>query len=408
MTTAAAWSERKLRFVVAAGRGVVVMGRIVVNGALLALVLQAGTAHAQAPSRYSLRGFGGAAFADLSSNGRWAEAATKDGEIENYDLALTLAAQPWSKLGVRAQGYVGHNLRGQKYSLDYGFAEYAHSPAFRLRGGKVLTPFGLYSEIYDVGTLRPFYYLPQFYQGRLGLIPKAYLGGGVTGITPIGGDWELVYDAFGGEIRFAEFTTAQLTGVDRATRLPIIAEYDAQLVGSKMVGGRVLLASPARGLDVGGSVFYIGDLKQQTDTGRVPFVTGPDATFVNGRLQYQRGGFVGRAELFEVYTDRADVESYYVEVSQRFLKHFQVALQYENSGITLLPGDNSLPPPLREHESLGMALNFWVNPQLVIKLNAYRVEGNLLNRPRGAIVSYLTGTLDSRTDVFVLGTQFSF
>jgi hypothetical protein len=393
---------------VAAGRGVVVMGRTFGIGALAALVLQSGTAFAQAPSLYTLRGFGGAAFADLSSNGRWAEAATRDGEIENYDLALTLAVQPSSKLGLRAQGYVGHNLRGQQYSLDYGFAEYAFAPAFKLRGGKVLTPFGLYSEIYDVGTLRPFYYLPQFYQGRLGLIPKAYLGAGVTGIAPLGGDWELGYDAFGGEIRFAEFTVAQLTGFDPATRLPIIAETDTQLVGSRMVGGRLLLASPARGLDVGGSVFYIGDVKQQSPKGRIPFASGPDATFVNGRLQYQRGGFVGRAELFEVFADNVDVESFYVEVSQRLLKHWQLALQYEKSDITLLPGDNSIPPPLRWHESVGAALNFWITPQLVVKLNLYRVDGNLLNRPRGAIVSYLTNTLDTRTNVFVLGTQFSF
>jgi len=384
------------------------MRRIVGTCALAALALGIGAGRAQASDRYSLRGFGGAAFAQAGNDGRWAEAATKDGDFGNYDLALNLAAQPWSRLGARVQGYVGHSLRGEKVSLDYGFAEYAQSSAFKLRAGKVLTPFGLYSEIYDVGTLRPFYYLPQFYEGRLGLIPKAYLGGGVTGVGRIGGDWELGYDAFGGQMRFAEFTTSQLNGFDQTTGLPIIQESDAQLVGSKMVGGRLLLASPARGFDVGGSVFYIGDLKQQTPEGRVPFTTGPDATFVNGRLQYQRGGFVARAELFEVYTRYADVQSFYTEVSQRLWKHWQLAAQYEKTDLSLLPGDESVPPPLRRHESVGGALNFWIKPNLVLKLNAYHVEGNLLNQPKGAIVSYLTNTLETRTNVFVLGTQFSF
>ena len=155
---------------------------------MLALALETGTAHAQTPDRYSLQGFGGWAFTDLSRDGRWAEAATKDGEFGNYNFALNFAAQPWNKLSLRTQGFGGHNLRGQRLSLDYGFAEYAHSPALKLRAGKVLTPFGLYSEIYDVGTLRPFYYLPQFYQGRLGLIPKAYLGGGVTGVRSLGSE----------------------------------------------------------------------------------------------------------------------------------------------------------------------------------------------------------------------------
>jgi hypothetical protein len=375
---------------------------------VLAVVLEGGSAEAQTAQRFSVRGFGGAAFADLSSDGRWAEAATKDGEFENYNLALSLAAEPVQKLALRTQGFVGHNLRGQTLSLDYAFGEYAFASSLKLRGGKVLTPFGLYSEIYDVGTLRPFYYLPQFYQGRLGLIPKGYLGAGLTGTRGLGTDWEVGYDVFGGQMRFAEFTTATLTGIDTSTGLPIIREFETQLVGSEMIGARLLVASPIHGLDAGGSVFYIGKLEQQTDQGRKPYVTGEDATFVNGRVQYQRGGFAARGEYFNVFTQYADVRSYYVEVSQRFLKHLQLAAQYENSGIELLPGDNSLPPPMKVHESFGLALNFWITPDLVVKLNGYHVEGNMLNRPMGAIVSYLQGTLESETNVLVLGTQFSF
>jgi hypothetical protein len=161
--------------------------REIVVAAVLALA--AGTARAQAPERYSLQGFGGWAFADTNAQNRWGEAATKEGEYGNYNFALNLAAQPSSKLQVRSQAFWGQNLRGQKISLDYAFAQYAHSPALKLRAGKALTPFGLYSEIYDVGTLRPFYSLPQFYQGRLGLIPKAYLGVGVTGTRSLGGEW---------------------------------------------------------------------------------------------------------------------------------------------------------------------------------------------------------------------------
>ena len=377
-------------------------------GAVLAAALDASSGFAQTAHRYSVRGFGGAAYADLSNNGRWAEAATKDGEFGNYSFALSLALQPWDKVGVRTQGFVGHNLRGEKLNLDYGFAEYAHSPGLKLRGGKVLTPFGLYSEIYDVGTLRPFYYLPQFYQGRLGLIPKGYLGAGITGIRSLGSEWEIGYDAFGGEMRFEEFTTAQLTGFDPATRLPIIAETDMRLVGSKMVGGRVLVASPGHGIDIGGSVFYIGHLQQQTPEGRKPFALGDEGTFANGRLQYQRGGLTARAEYFGVFTEKADVRSWYAEVSQKLIWRLQLAAQYENTDLSLLPGDNSLPPPLRVHESVGVALNFWLNPNFVVKLNGYHVEGNLLNRPPGAIVSYLKGTLETKTNVLVLGTQFSF
>jgi hypothetical protein len=393
----------------AAGRGAQVLSRVAAISALLAVVLESGTAEAQSARRWSVQGFGGAAFADLSSDGRWAEAATKEGELENYSLSLSFAAEPVRKLALRTQGFVGHNLRGQTLSLDYAFGEYAFSPALKLRAGKVLSPFGLYSEIYDVGTLRPFYYLPQFYQGRLGLIPKGYFGAGLTGARPLGSDWEIGYDFFGGQMRFAEFTTARLAGVDTATRLPIIDEFDTELVGSEMVGGRLLVASPIHGLDFGVSSFYIGHVEQQLPDGsRQPYITGEDATFLNGRLQYQRGGFTARSELFKVYTEKADVTSYYVEVSQKLFKRFQIAAQYENSDIALLPGDNTLPPPLRVHRSYGLALNYWITPDLVVKLNGYHVEGNMLNRPHGAIVSFLKGTLEQETNVLVLGTQFSF
>ena len=385
------------------------LSKTVRAGIALALALVAGNARAQANGeRYSMQGFGGWAFSQTSTEGRWSEAATKDGEYGNYNFALNLAAQPTAKLSIRSQAYWGQNLRGTKLNLDYAFAQYAHSPALKFRAGRALTPFGLYSEIYDVGTLRPFYYLPQFYAGRLGLIPKSYLGAGLNGTHSLGKEWEASYDAFGGEIQFEEFTTSTLAAFNPTTRLPIIEENNARLVGRQMIGGRIVVASPTRGLDLGGSVIHIGDLKQVTAQGRVPFSVGDTATFLNGRLQYQRGKFTGRAEIFQALTDRADVGSWYLEVSHKLTKRWQLAAQYEKGNITLLPGDNSVPPPLRVHESIGGAWNFWFTPEFVIKLNAYHVDGNMLTRPEGAIVKYLTGTLDTKTNVVVLGTQFSF
>jgi hypothetical protein len=364
---------------------------------------------AQTQERFSFKGFGGWAFSDMSRDGRWGEVATRDGEYGNYSFALNLAAKPTAQLSLRSQAFAGQNLRGHRTKVDYAFAEYAFGPAFKLRAGKALSPFGLYSEIYDVGTLRPFFYLPQFYQGRLGLIPKAYVGGGATGMRSLGSDWEISYDAFGGEMQFEPFTRTLLKGVDRSTRLPIVEDVEAQLHGRKMAGARLLLSSPARGFDVGGSVIRIGDLKQRAADGRrVPFPTGPDGTLVNGRVQFQRGRFAARAEFFEAFTDAADVPSFYVEASRKLGRRVEIAAQYEKTDLQLLPGDNSVPPPLRRHESFGAGASFWPTRELVLKLNAYRVLGNLLNRPQDSIVKYLTGTLDTTSTVVVLGAQFAF
>ena len=137
-------------------------------------------------------------------------------------------------------------------------------------------------------------------------------------------------------------------------------------------------------------------------------MAGDTVTLAEGRIQFQRGPFAARAELFEVWTEKVDVRSYYVEISRMLGRHFQLAAQYENGDLTLLPGDNSVPPPLREHESIGGGVNYWFKPGLVLKLDLYRVEGNMYSRPSDSIVKYLTGTLETRNTVFVLGTQFSF
>ena len=69
----------------------------------------------------------------------------------------------------------------QDVELDYAFAEWFVSDALKIRMGRVKHPFGLYGEIFDVGTLRPFYLLPQSIYGPNGFTAKAYNGVGLTG-----------------------------------------------------------------------------------------------------------------------------------------------------------------------------------------------------------------------------------
>ena len=47
-------------------------------------------------------------------------------------------------------------------------------------------------------------------------------------------------------------------------------------------------------------------------------------------------------------------------------------------------------------------------PSFVVKLNYYRVEGNFHARPELSIQRAMMGTLNDTTDVFIVGTQFSF
>ena len=153
---------------------------------LVSLAIPRG-ASAQGTERYSLQGFGGWAFGDTNNDNRYGYVASGEGDWNNYYFALNLAAQPMEKLSIRSQAFWGEDQRGQRIKLDYVFAEWAHAPALKLRVGKAPVPFGIYTEVYDVGTVRPFYLLPQFYEGPLGLIPKAYEGVGLT----VSDAWEI-------------------------------------------------------------------------------------------------------------------------------------------------------------------------------------------------------------------------
>jgi hypothetical protein len=378
-------------------------------GALFCAGLTAAQAAAQAPERVSVSGFGGYAFGDTNTDNDYGYLATQGGAWDNANLGLNLALMPTTQLTLRSQGSWSHDLRDSRFALDYGFAEWRQSSKLKIRAGKAPVPFGIYTEVYDVGTLRPFYLLPQFYAGPLGLIPKAYLGAGVTGVAPLGQSWELQYDAFGGEIRFEQFSIDSVSGFDSSTGLPTIDTQSAQLVGRQMIGGRLVLASPVKGFDVGGTVFHSNDIKQKIGDGPLePYSVTKTATFVNARAQYQHGPLAARAEWFAALADGADVKSYYVESSWRIAKHWQLAAQYERSNIVLNPGDTSVPQPLTHHESIGLGVNYWWSPRLVIKLDAYHVNGNMIARPQFAGLRAVLGTIDQSTTAVVAGAQFAF
>lgn len=360
---------------------------------------------AQEAQRYTLQGFGGWAYGQTDNDNFFGYSASPDGVWDNYYFALNVGAKPMEKLSIRAQAFWGDDLRGQRTNLDYVFAEWAQSPSLKLRVGKVLVPFGLYSETYDVGTLRPFYLLPQFYAGTLGLIPKAYLGGGVTGAPRLGESWELQYDVFGGQIEFEPFFLDRITGQDPATGMPVFTTTQEQMVGQDMIGGRLLLQSSERGLDFGGSLIHMGNVQVPEGS---PLQLG-SANLYNLRAQYQKGPLAARAEFFKGTSESSEgVESWYAEASYRFLKKWQVAAQYESSKILVPAGDTSIPETLKRSESVGLALNFWVSPEFVLKLNGYAVDGNMVAKPANAGLAAVLGTIDQQTGVLVMGAQFSF
>ncbi len=385
--------------------------RAVTGAVVVAGLVHASSAHAQSSSeRYSLRGFGGWALGHTDNDNLYGNVASGETEYNNYNFALNVAAQPAEKLSIRAQAFWGEDLRGRRADLDYVFAQWAHSPKLKLRVGKVLSPFGLYTETRDVGTLRPFYLLPDFYSGTTGLLPKAYLGAGLTGVIGLGDEWELGYDAVGGEMRFQEISSTVVVGRDPVTGLPISNTFELQLIGRDVFGGRVGIASPKRGLQVGVSALH-AQVEQSVNGGpRAPYPASDAAELANAYLMYERGPFTLRVEYFHAFADTVDLSSGYAEASYRLGRHWQVAGLYERGKLDTQPGTYyaALPDQIKRHDALGLALNFWVTPEVVFKLNGYSVDGNQSARSANAGVDAALGRLDDSTLALVLGAQFSF
>ena len=373
--------------------------------ALLLALTWSDASLAQEGPRYSLQGFGGWAYGKTDNDNFLGYSASPEGAWRNYYFALNVGARPIDKLSIRAQAFWGEDLRGKRTNLDYVFAEYAPLNSVRLRVGKVLVPFGLYSETYDVGTLRPFYLLPQFYVGTAGLIPKAYLGGGVTGAPPLGQKWELQYDVFGGEIEFEPFVFETAAGVDPTTGLPVFQSRSQQFAGKDMVGGRLLLVSTEFGVDFGGSIIHLGGVVLPEDS----VLPEGSANLYNLRAQYQKGPFAVRAEFFKLAAQtQGDVDAFYSEASYRFLGKLQLAAQYEHIEIRIPVSTLTVPDAITQHTSFGLALNFWLSPEVVVKANGYTVHKNLAARPENFTLAALLGTIDKTTGALVLGAQFSF
>ena len=217
---------------------------------LLAFTL---SSFAQLSDQVVFHGFGGWA-AGKTNNDNYFKVAAPDWELNNYDFSLNVNATPAKDLTIVAQMRWEQQAHNQDLALEYAFAQYHYAPELVFRIGKVISPFGLYAEIYDVGTLRPFYLLPVGMYGQL--FPRSYLGLGITGEWDFASDWALAYDLVGGEMEFTGLSIEVPTAFDFNQFPPVVTEWgkmDMAFVGRDFIGANASVLTPIDGLKFGGS-----------------------------------------------------------------------------------------------------------------------------------------------------------
>lgn len=335
---------------------------------------------------------------------------TEDGAYDRVSLTLATSARMTEKLRVVGQFMVsegGGDMEGVE--LDYAFGEWKFSDAFKLKAGKVRQPFGAYTEVRDVGTLRPFIDLAQAVYGPIGLTSIAYEGIGFSGIVRLNPDWELEYDMYFGGITSKEFEAPEdaLVGEEGNEEAGMGEQGGVEIEKSTdALGGRLRLVTPIPGLVFGFSAITGKESSKELGKERRN-VYGAEAQYLSNRV------WLTTEYVHEKVENGADVTGWYVEAAFKPLDdHLQLAALI--SGLDFeLPGTDtstSVRRSLTQHDEWAVGVNYWFSPNFVLKLSFHDVDGNRISIPDATLLDEQVenGTLQTRTRLVLFGAQFSF
>jgi hypothetical protein len=256
-------------------------------------------------------------------------------------------------------------------------------------------PIGIFGEVPNIGTLRPFFLFPSGIYGLTDVSGSGVQGAGIGGSLPAVGGWEFSYDLYAGalELRVQDVVGKVLDPADLRPggTLPIEIEETKYVLG-----GRLVTTTPLEGVEARLSAY--GSPIKQTEPRRL--VVGPS-------LQYTGERFSARAEYFFAYeSTNYRAHTAYVEAAYFLTSRFQVGGRAEIYRLTLLV--KPIDSPLFEHREIAATFNYWFDPSLVAKLSFHAIDGNRFAQPLLVDDAILNGTLKRRTLASILGMQFSF
>lgn len=373
---------------------------------MLCFILIVIPSNGQIGEKLSIHGFGGWGYGKTDGNKYLI--GNKDGSFRNSQFALNITANPYEKLTINTQLYTEAGLAKDKVELDYAFFEWAFSDALKLRIGKVKCPFGIYSEVFDVGTVRPFYELPQAIYGKKGVTNKSYYGGGITGNIFLNNNWSFQYDLYGGELVFQDWINQVVVPIPYD---PYLYEYSMEITAfdEDMIGTRLVVHTPLEGLNFGVSYF----------TGNPKFLIDGEVTneFIRpGRffdwdlhVEYLSDSLSIRSEYLyagRMHEKDLTMEGAYIETAYKFLTNWQIAFQYNTLKLVIPSYELD---DTEEHDEFAFGLNFWISSDFVLKCSYHIVDGTYFTLPDNLMETVMSGgSLKEKTNLFIFGTQFSF
>lgn len=342
----------------------------------------------EAGDKIWIHGYGNWAYGKTDGNAYLN--GSDEGNYDRLEFSLSLAAEPAPRTSIHAQIFVEKEEEGSESSVDFAFAEYEFAPALRFRIGAVKQPFGIFTEVFDVGTLYPFTDLAQGIYGPAGFVAESYLGAGLTGRLDVGSGWQLLYDLYGGEMESALTTPWAEVGIEAADE----ASTDIQ----DLVGGRLVVTSPGQSVSCGVSA-YSGT----EDTESFGEESGDHRhTAYGAHVEYFAGPATLKTEYAGQQTEEYTSNAAYAEASWKLSPRWLVAARYDWAK-TDLDENAGVDDGLLEHQDLGLAVNYFFSPNFVLKLAWHQVTGN-----RFTSLDDEDAEQDEKTSLVTFGTSFSF
>ena len=346
--------------------------------------------------RLSIDGFGSWGFGITNFPNRYS-VAYPSGNFGNGDFALAVTARLSERAVTGAQ--IRLVPRDGTVRLDWVFGEWRFSDRARLRLGIVKHPIGIYGDVPRVGTLRPFYRLPESIYGSTEFTADGVKGVSLSGTLQGVSAWSLSYDLYGGAMTVPATNIVDKVLAPEALRPGGVVLNTTNEV-KYIVGGRLIANSPVDGLEIRLSSY--GAPATAVDTPR--FVIGPSIQYIGEKWSAQ-------AEYFFFYEngnqadERQRAHAAYLQVAYFVTEHIQLAALVDFFETRVPTGQRS---SLFDHHELGVGINYWFNPGMVVKLSGHGLDGNRFGRPSPLDDALLSGSLDRHTLAAILSIQFSF
>jgi hypothetical protein len=298
-----------------------------------------------------VHGFASQGFVYTNDN-NWLTMNTSQGSAAFTDFGLNMSVPLTEKLRIGAQVY-DRNLGqlGQYHpSLDWAVVDYRFKSWFGVRGGKVKTTLGLYTDTQDLDFLRVFALLPQsIYPTDLRDATIAHLGGDIYGnISLRHGLGDLAYTAFAGHRSDSLYSGYSY----------LLAQYGVYFsrIGGLQYGADLRWDTPLKGVLIGASrmnedltaeATFINALDPAA--GRLPLTEGFKAGWTNQFYgQYTMGKLhidsEYRRQLHDQINQTLDVETiidvrgWYVSGTYRLCRRLAVGSYYSRYSITTVSG----------------------------------------------------------------------